>query len=302
VVTAVPCFARGTMIRTPEGERPVESLLPGDLIETRDHGPQPLRWLGSRTVAATGRFAPVVIEAGTFGLHRRLVVSPQHRILLTHWMAELMFGEDEVLVAAKDLVNDCSVRIVEGGSVDYFHLLFDSHQIVWSEGLETESFLPGPSVMNEFEEDVREEVLALFPEIDPDRATRATVPRRDCRSRRMRRARSARGLSAMAWAAIWQDGTEQPLGGFASYRSAEDAPLDALTLFLEVTMPGRRRVPLRLWQGAAGGHRAISIYLDAGRRAARAPWRDAGRRDGGRVPRARAGARVAHGAMCARSE
>jgi hypothetical protein len=167
VVTAVPCFARGTMIRTPEGERPVESLLPGDLIETRDNGPQPLRWLGARTVAATGRFAPVVIEAGTFGLHRRLVVSPQHRILLRHWMAELMFGEDEVLVAAKDLVNDCSVRIVEGGSVDYFHLLFDSHQIVWSEGLETESFLPGPSVMNEFEEDVREEVLALFPEIDP---------------------------------------------------------------------------------------------------------------------------------------
>jgi hypothetical protein len=65
----------------------------------------------------------------------------------------------------------------------------------------------------------------------------------------------------MAWAAIWQDGTEQPLGGFNAYRSAEDAPLDALTLFLEVAMPGRRRVPLRLWQGAAGGHRAISIYL-----------------------------------------
>jgi hypothetical protein len=176
-----------------------------------------LRWLGARTVAATGRFAPVVIEAGTFGLHRRLVVSPQHRILLTHWMAELMFGEDEVLVAAKDLVNDCSVRIVEGGSVDYFHLLFDSHQIVWSEGLETESFLPGPSVMNEFEEDVREEVLALFPEIDPD-SYEGYGPS----ARRSLKAFEARalgaGLSAMAWAAIWQDGKEQPLGGFASYR------------------------------------------------------------------------------------
>lgn len=168
VVTAVPCFARGTMIRTPDGERPVETLAVGDLVETRDHGPQPLRWLGSRTVPATGRFAPVVIEAGTFGFHRRLVVSPQHRILLTHWRAELMFGEDEVLVAAKDLVNDCSVRIVEGGTVEYFHLLFDTHQIVWSEGLETESFLPGPCVMGEFEDAVRAEVLALFPEIDPE--------------------------------------------------------------------------------------------------------------------------------------
>jgi len=167
VVTALPCFARGTMIRTPDGERPVETLAPGDLVDTRDHGPQPLRWLGSRRVPATGRFAPVVIEAGTFGFHRRLVVSPQHRVLLTHWMAELMFGEDEVLVAAKDLVNDCSVRILEGGTVEYFHLLFDRHQIVWSDGLETESFLPGPCVMNEFEDEVREEVLALFPEIDP---------------------------------------------------------------------------------------------------------------------------------------
>jgi hypothetical protein len=168
VVTAVPCFARGTMIRTPKGERAVESLVPGDLIETRDNGPQPLRWLGSRSVPATGSNAPIVIEAGTFGFHRRLVVSPQHRVLLTHWMAELMFGEDEVLVAAKDLVNECSVRVLEGGTIEYFHLLFDSHQIVWSEGLETESFLPGPSVMTEFEEAARKEVLTLFPEIDPE--------------------------------------------------------------------------------------------------------------------------------------
>jgi hypothetical protein len=168
VVTAVPCFARGTMIRTPDGERPVEALAPGDLVETRDGGPQRLRWVGSRRVAATGRFAPVVIEAGTFGFHRRLVVSPQHRILLRHWMAELMFGEEEVLVAAKDLVNGVSVRIAEGGEVEYFHLLFDRHQIVWSEGLETESFLPGPCVMNEFEHDVRAEVLALFPGIDAE--------------------------------------------------------------------------------------------------------------------------------------
>lgn len=168
VVTAVPCFARGTMIRTPDGERPIEVLVPGDLIETRDHGPQPLRWVGSRSVAATGQFAPVVIEAGTFGFHRRLVISPQHRVLLTHWMAELMFGEDEVLVAAKDLVNECSIWIREGGAVEYFHLLFDTHQIVWSEGLETESFLPGPCVMGEFDDPVRNEVLTLFPDIDPE--------------------------------------------------------------------------------------------------------------------------------------
>ena len=167
-VTTVPCFVRGTRIRTPQGEVAVEDLARGDLVETRDHGPQPLTWIGSRTVPAEGRFAPVVIEAGTFGHHQRLVVSPQHRVLLTHWMAELMFGEDEVLVAAKDLINEVSVRQVSGGEVEYFHLLFDQHQIVWSEGLLTESFLPGPNVMESMDAGVRDEVLGLFPEIDPE--------------------------------------------------------------------------------------------------------------------------------------
>ncbi len=166
-VTAIPCFVRGTMILTEDGEKPVEDLRPGDMIETRDNGLQPIRWIGTRKIAAEGRFAPVVIEAGTFGMHRRLVVSPQHRVMLTHWMAELMFGEDEVLVAAKDLVNECSVRVLEGGEVEYFHLLFDKHQIIWSEGLATESFLPGPTVMNDLDADVQDEVLTLFPEIDP---------------------------------------------------------------------------------------------------------------------------------------
>lgn len=109
----------------------------------------------------------IMIEAGNFGHHRRLVVSPQHRVLLTHWMAELMFGEDEVLIAARDLTNGVSVRPLHGGRAEYFHILFDAHQIVWSEGLLTESFLPGPQVMNTFEDAVRHEVLSLFPEIDP---------------------------------------------------------------------------------------------------------------------------------------
>lgn len=167
-VTTVPCFTPGTRIRTDRGEVPVELLSVGDLVETRDNGLQPIRWIGQRRVHAVGPHAPVAIEAGVFGSHGRLVVSPQHRVLLTHWMAELMFGEDEVLVAARDLVNDCSVRVIAGGDVTYIHLLFDQHQIIWSEGLQTESFLPGPQVMSDLEDRVRAEVLALFPEIDAE--------------------------------------------------------------------------------------------------------------------------------------
>jgi len=167
-VTAIPCFAAGTLIRTAGGEVPVELLAKGDLIETRDSGAQPVRWIGRRAVEATGRFAPIVIEAGTFGHHRRLVLSPQHRVLLRHHMAELLFGEDEVLVAAKDLVNGVSVRVAEGGEVVYFHLLFDQHQMIWSEGMLTESFLPGPHTLSGFDKEICEEIMSLFPELDPE--------------------------------------------------------------------------------------------------------------------------------------
>ncbi|MFN6979673.1 MAG: choice-of-anchor L domain-containing protein, partial [Gemmobacter sp.] len=79
-VTTIPCFAAGTRILTAGGPVAVETLRPGDLVVTQDDGPQPLRWIGRRRVAAVGALAPVRIAAGTFGPHGRLVVSPQHRI------------------------------------------------------------------------------------------------------------------------------------------------------------------------------------------------------------------------------
>ena len=167
-VDTIPCFVSGTMIKTPSGEVPVESLEPGDLVMTHDDGAQPLRWIGQRTVTAKDSFAPVKIKAGTFGAHRDLLVSPQHRVLIRDSLAELLFGEAEVLISAKDLVNDNSVRIQEGGDVTYVHLLFDRHQVIFSEGLTTESFLPGPQTSHAFEQDVIDEICAIFPEIDPD--------------------------------------------------------------------------------------------------------------------------------------
>jgi hypothetical protein len=166
-VDTVPCFVAGTLIDTPEGPRPVESLRVGDLVLTQDDGAQPLRWVGARRVAATGSFAPIRIRAGRFGATRDLLVSPQHRVLVRDPLAALMFGEAEVLVAAKDLVDGRSVTVEEGGEVTYLHLLFDRHQVIFSEGMATESFLPGPQVMGGLEAAVQAEICALFPEIDP---------------------------------------------------------------------------------------------------------------------------------------
>jgi len=164
-IDTIPCFVSGTLIETEQGERLVESLAPGDMVHTRDNGLQPLRWIGQRTVKAEGKLAPIRLLDGAIGDHRTIMLSPNHRVLLESDLAEMLFGEPEVLVAAKHLVNDRTVRPLEGAEVTYVHLLFDEHQVVYSEGLPTESFLPGPAVTGGMEEDAMDEIATLFPEI-----------------------------------------------------------------------------------------------------------------------------------------
>lgn len=178
VVNQVPCFVAGTMIDTPEGPRPVHLLEPGDLVNTRDHGPQPLRWIGRRVVAAKGDFAPVRIRGGALGDHDTVMVSPQHRVLVQNVLAHLMFDEPEVLASAKHLVNGASIRVVEGGQVEYVHLLFDRHEIITANGLMSESFLPGAQMGDIFAADTLAEIVRLFPELDATTGTGYGPPAR----------------------------------------------------------------------------------------------------------------------------
>lgn len=167
------CVTRGTMIDTPSGAVPVEDLRPGDLVLTEDGRSEPLRWIGSRRLSAADLVAdpslrPVRIAADTFGSARPvrdLRVSPQHRVLLTGWHAELLFGEDRVLVPAKGLLDDRAVTVDRGADgAEYFHLLFDRHEVILTEGLPTESFFPGPHSLGELDGPARDELLRLFPD------------------------------------------------------------------------------------------------------------------------------------------
>ena len=87
-------------------------------------------------------------------------------MLIRNVHAELLFGSSEVLIAARDLIDGHRVRQVEGGRVEYVHILFDEHQVVWSEGLETESFLPGPQTTHCFEQETVDEIKEIFPELN----------------------------------------------------------------------------------------------------------------------------------------
>lgn len=159
------CFTPGARILTQWGERPVESLRLGDMVVTRDHGLQPVRWVGKRTVPGWGGFAPVSIASSVMGGRDALLVSPQHRLLFTGYQAELLFGESEVLIAAKHMVNGRDVVLSPRDKITYIHVMFDRHEIIYADGLGTESFYAGDMALSAVAASAREELFAIFPEL-----------------------------------------------------------------------------------------------------------------------------------------
>ena len=158
------CFTRGTHILTEYGERRIETLQTGDLVETLDHGLQPIRWIGRTTAVGLGKFAPVRIRKGALGNSRNLTVSQQHRILLRGGTVRNYLGHPECLTAAKHLTDIEGVDIIDRAQVDYYHILFDQHQIVMADNLWCESLHPGDQTMASSKE-TRDELIALFPEL-----------------------------------------------------------------------------------------------------------------------------------------
>ncbi len=157
-------FARGTMITLPDGcQQAIESLQPGMRVLTRDHGPQPVRWLGRATLRAVGAFAPVVITTGTLGNLADLIVSPHHRVFLYQRQRRAGLQTAELLVQAKHLTDGEQVFQREGGFVDYFSLVFDSHEIIYAEGVPAESLMVNDATLRRLPPEMADEMKARFP-------------------------------------------------------------------------------------------------------------------------------------------
>ena len=157
-------FARGTRIALGGGAQcPVERLEPGTRILTRDHGPQPLRWLGRATLRGLGAFAPVVITAGTLGNTGDLLVSQHHRMFLYLRDRGPDVARAELLVQARHLVDGEGVYLREGGMVDWFSLVFERHEIVYAEGIPAESLMVTEATLQRLPEGIARDVRARFP-------------------------------------------------------------------------------------------------------------------------------------------
>ncbi|BBU56655.1 MULTISPECIES: Hint domain-containing protein [Mameliella] len=170
----VPCFTPGTLIATPQGERLVEELMVGDRVITRDNGIQEIKWVGRKDLtgfdlARKPHFKPILIQQGALGNNlpeHDMLVSPNHRVLVANDKTALYFEEREVLVAAKHLTGLDGVDEVEANGVAYIHVMFDSHEVILSNGAWTESFQPGDYSLKGIGNAQRQEILELFPELE----------------------------------------------------------------------------------------------------------------------------------------
>ena len=175
------CFARGTLIRTPGGDVPVEDLRVGDRVVTFDHGAQPIVWRSSRAVLfPSGEDAPIEIAAHAFGPdqpYAETYVSPRHCLLRRDPLYRMLFDSAEVLMTARDCVDDDGITLgAANRAVEYHHIMLPLHGLIWANGMLSESFYPGPVSRRCLDPIARAQLVALHPEL-ADPAAPAPYPR-----------------------------------------------------------------------------------------------------------------------------
>ena len=173
----VVCFTPGTAILTEHGPRPVEALRVGDRVQTKDDGCEEIVWRGFRRVSgarlhAMPHLAPVRLREGALDAgvpDTGLLVSPDHRMVLRGARARALFNVDEVLVAARDLIDDARIHVDRAvREVTYIHLLLPAHRIVFANAVETESFHPASAGLDDIEVEQMARMMDAVPQVAED--------------------------------------------------------------------------------------------------------------------------------------
>jgi hypothetical protein len=147
-------FARGTLFPTPRGAVAVEDLWPGMEVRLLDGRTARLLWRGSAMIVPGSRDQdPAMtrltrISADTMGLGRPfedLMLGPKARVVNRRPGVRLLTGREAALVPAPDLVDGVSVvEVAPPTAVEVYHLAFDRHERLLANGIEVESYHPGP--------------------------------------------------------------------------------------------------------------------------------------------------------------
>lgn len=170
----IPCFTPGVLLATKRGAVPAGQIKVGDLLQTADNGFQPVIWVGKRSLSAKDlalrpHLKPYLVRPDSLlSPERPTLLSPQHRLLTN----PKTFGRESVLgerfISAKllaDIDPNCSQQTDASQAVTYVHLMTEQHEVVFAEGIATETFWPGPEAIRSLSAEDMREMFGLFPEL-----------------------------------------------------------------------------------------------------------------------------------------
>jgi hypothetical protein len=135
--TLVICFRADTMIATPTGEVPVQTLKAGDIVLTAHNGPRPVTWVGTGKVLATrgkrSAATPIIVRKGALAdnlPHRDLHVTKAHSLYI-----------DDVLIPVEFLVNHKTILWDDRAQeVEIYHVELETHDLLIANGVPAESY------------------------------------------------------------------------------------------------------------------------------------------------------------------
>ena len=173
---AFSAFAHGTLLSTPEGPVAIQDLVPGMEVTSQDGDACRIRWIGSITIAPRQNPADTAAPSGlfrvipdAFGLGRpagNLLMGPGARLLTRPHNLRESRSHGSMFTPCSDLVDGVNVIGVSPPMrVTVFHLILDRHAILLADGLETESYHPGPGFDRMMDAQPRQTFLSLFPQM-----------------------------------------------------------------------------------------------------------------------------------------
>ncbi|MGB0959187.1 MAG: Hint domain-containing protein [Halocynthiibacter sp.] len=171
----VPCFCGGTtLVGAHDCQVAIEDLNVGDQVQTLGNGLCSVRWIGKKSISskvmdAEERLRPIRLRKGSLGPNipaKDLWVSRQHRILVMSKIAERMFGVPQVLLAAGMLLELDGVDVIHDvDEITYYHILFESHEVLNANGAAAESLYLGPQALKSLGPVPQPEIGRLFSQI-----------------------------------------------------------------------------------------------------------------------------------------
>jgi len=156
-----------------DGPIAVEDLTPGTPILTSEYGPLPLQWVGSSVHPgsdAPGQDSAKLyrVTADAFGLAKPsadLMLAPRSHILMRHAACRELFGVDLAFAPIRAFEDGLQVvAITPISGIQLYNLAFDRQATIIANGVEVESFHPGPFAETLLDRDLMDSLLRLFPQ------------------------------------------------------------------------------------------------------------------------------------------